>query len=340
MTQYTKSTAKEWALDNLKGVCNVIMPSFRHDLSGLNEAAIRHDVRRNIELGFSGGLLVSEAGTTLDEMRRFMEVAVDEAAGRHQILIHGAFDTTADIIAMCKAAESAGVDAVLLGHPNSFYPRTAQDIIDYTSRICDAIGLAVVLFCAVHFNFQRVDPSGYPLAAIEHLVDNVPNVVGVKYEVGRPGAVGNFECFRRLAGKPVVVSDPFEANMPVWTDLFDMQWVGTSNYEYYGNSVPLMFELLKKGDREAALELYWRIQPARVMRANIQAEFGGANFIHRYLWKYQGWLNGYNGGPLRQPAMKLADGQMRRAAEGLIKSGIVDGQPADLGAYFRGRVAD
>ena len=43
------------------------------DLGSLNEAAIRHDVRRNIELGFWGALLVSEAGTTLDEMRRRVE---------------------------------------------------------------------------------------------------------------------------------------------------------------------------------------------------------------------------------------------------------------------------
>lgn len=339
MARYSKNNARDWALDSLKGVCNVIMPSFRADLGGLNEAAIRHDVRRNMELGFSGGLLVSEAGTTMAEMREFMDIAVDEAGGRHQILLHGAFDTAGDIVAMCKAGEAAGVDAVLLGHPNSFYPRTAADIIDYTAHVCNATELGVILFCAVHFNFQRVDPSGYPLDAIEHLVDNVPNVIGVKYEVGRPGAVGNFECFRRLAEKRVVVSDPFEANAPIWTELFGMQWVGTSNYEYYGSAVPTMFDLLRKGDRAAALDLYWKIQPARVMRGSLQADFGGANFIHRYLWKYQGWLNGYNGGPLRQPAMKLADGQMRRAAEGLIKSGIIDRQPDDLGEYFQGRVS-
>jgi 4-hydroxy-tetrahydrodipicolinate synthase len=73
------------------------------------------------------------------------------------------------------------------------------------------------------------------------------------------------------------------------------------------------------------------------MRGTLQAEFGGANFIHRYLWKYQAWLNGYNGGPLRQPAMKLADGQMRRAAEGLIRSGLLESQPSDLGAFFDSR---
>lgn len=339
MASYAKSEAKSWALENLKGVCNVILPSFTRDLSGLHEAGIRHDVRRNIELGFSGGLLVSEAGTTASEMREFMEIAVDEAAGRHQLLLHGTFDTADQIVAVCKEAEAVGVDAVLLGHPNSFYPQRTQDIVDYTKYVAERTDLGIVLFCAVHWNFQRVHSSGYPMEAVVELAD-VENVIGVKFEVGRPGALANYECFKALAGKEIVVSDPFEPNAPIWTELFDMQWVGTSNYEYYKDAVPRMFAALTEGRREEALEIYWQIQPARIMRGTLQAEFGGANFIHRYLWKFQGWLNGYNGGPLRQPAMKLSDGQMRRAAEGLIRSGLLDEQPKDLATYFDSRNPD
>lgn len=337
MAAYNKNESKTWAMEHLKGVCNVIIPSFTQDLKGLNEAGIRHDVRRNMELGFSGTLLVSEAGTTLDEMREFMEIAVDEAGGKHQMLLHGTFDTADDIIEMSKEARSIGCDAVLLGHPNSFYPKTPQDIIDYTKYVCDAVDLGVVLFIAAHWNFGRVDVSGYPPQAINELV-NVENVIGVKYEVGQPGAVGTYECFKSLQGKHVVPSDPFEANAPIWTDVFNMQWMGTSNYEYYGDASPRMFDALVNGRREEALEIYWQIQPARAMRDAIQGEFKkGAQFIHRYLWKYQAWLNGYEGGPLRQPAMKLSDRVMRLAADGLIRSGIIDEQPTDLADYFVGR---
>ena len=87
--EYSKAEAKEWAHKTFHGVCNVIIPSYTHDLKRLNEKAIRHDVRRNIELGFWGALLVSEAGTTMPEMHQFMEVAVDEAKGRHRFLLHG-----------------------------------------------------------------------------------------------------------------------------------------------------------------------------------------------------------------------------------------------------------
>lgn len=67
--EYTRQEAKAGARETFQGACNVVIPSYTADLRSLNEAAIRHDVRRNIELGFWGALLVSEAGTTLDEMR-------------------------------------------------------------------------------------------------------------------------------------------------------------------------------------------------------------------------------------------------------------------------------
>ena len=85
-TKYRKSEAKDWTRQNWHGLCNVIIPSYSSDLKRLNEAGIRHDVRRNIELGFWGALLVSEAATTDAEYIEFMEIAVDEAKGKHHRL--------------------------------------------------------------------------------------------------------------------------------------------------------------------------------------------------------------------------------------------------------------
>lgn len=333
--RYSRADAKAWARENYRGVCDVIIPSFTSDLRGLNEAGIRHDVRRNIELGFWGALLVSEVGTTLDEMRRFMEIAVDEAAGRHYFLLHGTFDTVEDTIALTKDAAAIGVDGLLLGHPNSFYPASGGELYEYTRHVCESVDLGVVLFAAHHWNFDRLDISGYPLSVLLDAA-RLENVVAVKYEVGRPGATGTYEAFKALADADVLVSDPFEPNAPIWTDVFEMPWMGTSNYEYYGDSMPRMLNALNSGRREEALEIYWKVQPARATRGAEQATFAGANFIHRYLWKFQAWLNGYNGGPLRQPAMKLSDGQMRRVADGLRRAGIVDCQE-DFAEYFRSR---
>lgn len=332
--EYTRAEAKGWARETFRGACNVIIPSYTSDLRSLNEPAIRHDVRRNMELGFWGALLVSEAGTTKDEMRRFMEIAVDEADGGHRFLLQGVFDTAAEIVTMAKDARTLGVDGMLLGHPNSFYPTSAQQLEDYTVEICEATDLAVVLFVVEHSNLRRLDVRGFPADVLERLT-KVDTIVAVKYELGRQQTVNTYETFRRLENADVLLSDPMEFNAPMWVDIFGMQWMGTSNYEYYGSYVPRLLGLLHAGDTQKAMEEYWRIEPARNARSKTMSS-GGANLVHRYLWKFQAWLNGYNGGPIRQPAMKLSESQMRTSAEGLRKAGIASaGDP--FADFFSGR---
>jgi 4-hydroxy-tetrahydrodipicolinate synthase len=333
-SEYTRAEAKTWAREKFHGACNVIIPSYTSDLRALNEAAIRHDVRRNIELGFWGALLVSEAGTTLDEMRSFMEIARDEAAGRQRFLLQGVFDTAEEIVTMANDARSLGIDGMLLGHPNSFYPTSAQQVEDYTVDICEATDLAVVLFVVEHSNLRRLDVRGFPADVLERLTE-VDTIVAVKYEVGRQQTTNTYETFRRLENADVLLSDPMEFNAPMWVDLFGMQWMGTSNYEYYGSYVPRLLGLLRAGDTREAMGEYWRMEPARNARSSTMSS-GGANLVHRYLWKFQAWLNGYNGGPIRQPAMKLSESQMRTSAEGLRKVGtaLADDPFAE---FFTGR---
>src|ERR1700722_18613299 len=156
---YKKSEAKSWARENMRGVCNVIMPTFTADLKRLNEKAIRHDVRRNIELGFWGSLVVSECGTTHDEYIRFLEIVIDEADGRLKTVVHGSFDTLADVISVSRRAEQVGGDVLLLSYPPTFYPKTDRDIYDFTSTVLSEVGLATILFPVHQWNFDRVHPG-------------------------------------------------------------------------------------------------------------------------------------------------------------------------------------
>jgi 4-hydroxy-tetrahydrodipicolinate synthase len=319
----------------MRGVCDVIIPSYTADLKGLNEAGIRHDVRRNIELGFWGALLVSEAGTTAEEYRRFMDIAVDEARGRHHLVLHGTLDTVNDVVEMARYGEQAGMSALLLGYPNSFYPTSPEDVYDYNAYVAGRTNLATIMFVASHWNFERLHPSGFPPRVIADL-STLPNIVAVKHEVGRPGLAATYEVLQMVKDTGVLLSDPLEANSPLWVDLYGMQWMGTSNYEYWGGAVPRYFSILHEGSRDEAMKLYWQIQPARGARMAEQGAAGGANFIHRYMWKYQAWLNGYNGGPIRQPVMKLNDGQMRRLRDALARSGI-EPEKADFSQFYVGR---
>ena len=51
MASYRKDEARNWARQHLRGVANVAIPSFSSDLHHLNEKGIRHDIRRELELG-------------------------------------------------------------------------------------------------------------------------------------------------------------------------------------------------------------------------------------------------------------------------------------------------
>ena len=80
MARFGRLEARDWARAEMRGVCNVIIPSYTSDLRGLNEAGIRHDVRREIELGFKGALLVAETALAPDEL--ILHVTFPLPAGR------------------------------------------------------------------------------------------------------------------------------------------------------------------------------------------------------------------------------------------------------------------
>ena len=76
-----------------------------------------------------------------------------------------------------------------------------------------------------------------------------------------------------------------------------------------------------KGEYDAATQIYWQLHPARKVKSALaQVLYGGA-FINRQAWKFQGWLQGYNGGPLRQPTQRIHEPQMFALRKGLIDAG-------------------
>ncbi|HEX4193032.1 MAG TPA: dihydrodipicolinate synthase family protein [Stellaceae bacterium] len=336
MASYRKKEARDWAKEHLRGVANVVIPSFSNDLKRLNEKGIRHDIRRELELGFAGTLLVSEVAMSIDEYGRFFEIANDESKGRLKLIHHASFDTFEDNIEAVRHAERNGAELVLLSYPPNFWPKSMQEIYDYTKAYCDATDLGVLLFPMNLWGFNRLHPSDIEVSVIRRLIDNSPNVVAIKAEGGFPGIMGFVECYR-LFGREVIVTCPIVHEMVALAQLAPMQFTGTSNTEYYGAMVPRMFDHLQKQEYDAATKLYWQLYPA--FNANGAGAAPNAHFIHRMFWKFQGWLNGFNGGPLRQPTMRIHEPQMNTLRQGMIKSGLT---PTELPNedFFIGRNPD
>ena len=323
MAKYERGQARSWARATLAGCAGCVQPTFTSDLERLNEEAIRFDVRKEKEHGMSAVLIVSEAGTTLDEMDEFTRIVVDEAGDELITILQASQPTLEATLASTRAAADAGVDLVMPSYPLFFNPPSIHDVFEFTKAIADAGDLGLLVFAMDQWNFGRLHPAGFPVSLLERMVDEIPQVVGIKNEVGGPGVGGIAAVFERFNDE-VVVTDPLEFNAPAWIRNYGMRFMGTSNYEWMGPNVPRMLGLLSSPDTwDEGMALYWQMAPARRAHAAVCTPLvANTGLVPRMHWKYQSWLNGYNGGPIRQPHMRASAAQMATLRAAAVASGL------------------
>jgi dihydrodipicolinate synthase/N-acetylneuraminate lyase len=321
MAKYERGKAREWALKSLRGCCGCVSPTFTQDLAHLNETAIRYDVALAKQHGLSALLIVSEAGTTAEEMRQFTNIVVEEAGSDLITVLQASQPTLADMIASVEYGSKADVDLVLPSYPLYFNPSSTDSVLQFTKAVAEAGDLGVIIFAMDQWNFGRLHPAGFPIALLEQMVDKIPQVVAIKNEVGGPGVGGVAAVFERFA-EEVVVTDPLEFNAPAWIANYGMKFMGSSNYEFVGPVVPRMLQLLSSPQTwNEGMALYWQIAPARRAHAAVCTPLvANSGLIPRMHWKYQGWLNGYNGGPIRQPHMRISAAQMATLRSAAVAS--------------------
>jgi dihydrodipicolinate synthase/N-acetylneuraminate lyase len=322
MADYRKSEAREWAREHLTGCSAVTSPSFSCDLKRLNEDAIRHDIGLTIEHGYTYTLVMAETAITPEEAGRFTAVAREAAAGRLRLFAHAIFGTIEDNAEALQLSEREGADLVLLAYPPQFWPTSERQIYDWTKAVCDATDLGVMLFAIPLWGFERVHPMGMSVEFVRHVLETIPNIVAIKSEQGFPGVAGLCEMYHHFRDE-VVISCPIESDAIPMLSLMDLQFSGTSNTHWMSDWYPQTFELARNGDWEEAMRRYWQVQPARQAAGAAASSYAaGTGVINRTHWKYQEWLAGYNGGALRQPALRIPDRLMKGLRAGLQASGL------------------
>jgi 4-hydroxy-tetrahydrodipicolinate synthase len=336
MTTYRKSDARAWARQHLTGCSAVTIPSYSADLKRLNERGIRHDIELAVRFGYRYTLLCSEVAITPEENAQFTAWARETAGDRLGLFFHAAFGTLAENIEAVKLAEKAGADIVLLSYPPQFWPTSEQQIYDYTKAFCDATELAVMLFPIPLWGFERVHPAGMSVELVRRLLKDCPNIAAIKSEQGFPLPAGICEMYHHFRDE-VVISCPIEGDAIPLMSLMKLQFSGTSNTAWMSGYYPQAFELARSGRWEEAMALYWQVNPARNANgAAAQAYAGGTGVLNRTMWKYQDWLAGFNGGPLRAPAMRVPDRLMKMLRQGLVAAGLPVTADPDA-AFMAGR---
>lgn len=336
----TSSERKEWARESLRGIENVTMPSFTADFRDLDEAGIRWDVDKAVEHGFSATMCAVETGLTTEESKRFLGIVADQAAGRILVsftLLNDSFEQSVELL---QHAESVGLSHALLGYPQTFRPKSPDDVYDATARLSEASNLGLVMYATDKFDFARFHPSHVLFDAYDRIAD-LPSVIGMKVGFADPAVT--FECLRRYGDRVLVnVGTPWLMGMfPLLWREYGVQWFGGGSWEFWQSpeqpNVVEYFNLVTEGRTEEAVKLYFSLAPATgvAMREGI-GRGGDIGMYHWPMGKYISWSVGGNGGLTRDPAMRLTPMQMEMRKNALRAIGIAPREPDE--EFFAGRV--
>lgn len=301
MAPVSKADRKEWARERFVGAESSLLPSFTPDLSQLDEAGIRYDVRQSIKHGFFS-VFCAGVGLTSEEKRRFIEIAVDEAGG--DILVSsgaGGGTTLEDAVASMRDAEQLGLSHVMYSLPSAAHLQSEGEILNFARQVIEATDLGIVLYAQSGKRFSNLHPGNVPLGIFEALSD-LPNVVGAKLtQVLDP--VMTFECGQRLGNKMLLGPVNLEL-LPLLASVCPVQFTAMWQVEACQSPdkpyVVDYLRLLSQGRTNEAVQVYWQMQPLVRLFWEEQAAVlrdGGHPWSHL---KYHTWAVGGNGGALRQ----------------------------------------
>jgi len=285
-----RSEKKEWAHEHLKGLGGLILPSFTPDFKGLDEEAIRVDIRHSIQQGFTS-CTVSANGANQEQTRRMWELVREEAAGKIGMgALGGDF----------AFLEKLGCTYTMVAYPRNAKAETEDEVYAQFRKIIDSTSMAVLLYGSPVESLRKFHPSGIPLNVFDRLAD-LPNVVGMKLTHPMSPATA-FEICERLSDRLIMGPCNFD-HLPVLAKSYkNVQWSGlwiTDSLQSPEKPYAVeMMDLVIKGRLTDALKVYWQMQPLIQGIYDLQAPLllhEGHPWVHM---KYLQWVTGGNGGLL------------------------------------------
>lgn len=322
MNKIAKGDRKAWAKEHFRGFENVLMPSFNADLSELDEEGIRLDVRQSIRHGFFSSLCALETGLTMAEKKRMLSVACDEAGDKIGIALSLTGETLEENVEILRHAESAGATHALLSYPQSFAPKSQDDVYRFGKAIADATNIGIYLFVSDKFQMHHLHPSGVPFEAYEKLADE-PNVVAMK--LGGMDAGMIYESLERFSDRLAVTTVNLGL-IPLLRKGYDVRWSGAWTVEALQSPerphAVQFFNLLLDGREREAMAKYWEMAPALGAMIRVMMPLIPTGLYHWPLLKYQQWLSGGNGGMTRQPVMRVFERDLQVIRGGLRAVGV------------------
>jgi len=319
---YTRSTAKSWGREKLRGEWTTLVTPFTPD-DELDERGLAANIDRVAQLGTRGLGCSWNMGEfwslTQAERYRLMEFVPSVVKGRMLTAFQVTHTSLKEVVAMADAAQRAGFDLAIIAAPY-IMTKTEAQVVDFVTKVSERTDLGLAFYNSPQFGITM------SAAGLAKLAD-LPTMVAIKE------ASFNLQLSidaHLLAGEKTVMSAPDEEifffepfygfhQQVMFANTSDWRFDTPTSHEY----VPFI-ELATAGRLEEARKLYPRIWPwkqlSRKWWSRIAARTGGGLPVQ--MVKYWGELRGMAGGHVRPPVLPLTDAEkqeLRADVESLAK---------------------
>ncbi len=175
MARYQIDEAQDWAQETLRGQWTTLITPFTPD-DRIDEAGMRHNIRRIRSLGTRGGGCTWGMGEfwslTHDERLQVMDIVADEAKGQWPIGAHVTHTSAQEMLALARHAEAVGFDLLIVAPPY-IVTKTEEQVVEWVEYLARNTSLAIMFYNSPQFGIVLNTGSLTQICQI-------PNVVGVK----------------------------------------------------------------------------------------------------------------------------------------------------------------
>ena len=307
--EYTRSTAKAWARETLRGQWTTLITPFTPD-DELDEAGLAHNIDHVAKLGTQGVGCSWNMGEfwslTRAERYRLLELVPSAVRGRMRTAIQVTQTSLKEVVEMCGAAQKAGYDFVILAAPY-IMAKTEAAVLDFVTKVSERTDMGIAFYNSPQFGITL------SAAGLSKVAD-LPTVLAIKE------ASFNMQLSldtHLLAGAKTVVSTPDEEifffeefygfhQQVMLANTSDWRFDSPTSHHYVE-----FVDLATSGRWAEAKARYGAIWPIKALSrrwwSRVAARTGGALPVQ--LVKYWGELKGMAGGPVRPPLLPLTDAE-------------------------------
>lgn len=305
MAKYTRSEAREWAWETLRGQWSTLVTPFTPE-DEIDEAGLRHNIRHIRSLGSRGAGATWGMGEfwslTTPERKRVYDIVADEARGEWLTAAHVTHTSAREMLDLADHAAGVGIDLLIVAAPY-FVTKSEDQVVDFVKLLSDRTSLAVMYYNSPQFGIV-MSPQGL------HRLCQLPNVVGVKEASFNQQLSVDAHL---LLGKESIISTPDEWIYRKAAELGFQQRVMFANTSDWRFDVPGANHYVQfiEGASEGKPDWEYYEKHLRAIKSlsdawwpRIVKKFNGA--LPAALCKYWGELMGLKGGHVRPPLSDLS----------------------------------